>query len=108
MTDPDGDEMYYNYAAANRLTRISNERSDGSLISGFTYLHDANGRRTMMRETDEEGNNYYTNYEYDGKGRLSYVEYTDGSATGFTYDRRCNIIKKTYYQESEVTHTNET
>ncbi len=102
MADPEGDETYCNYDDANRLTRISNVRSDGSLIPGFRYQHDANGRRTVMRETDEEGNNYYTNYEYDSEGRFTSVIYLDGIATEFTYDRRSNIIERTYYVNKEV------
>ncbi len=56
----------------------------------------------MRERGDEVGIHYSTYYEYDGESRLTSVEYPDGTAVDYDYDRRSNIIGRTYYVDEGV------
>ena len=63
MAYPDGYSLNYEYDAANRLKRISDEQNN-SIVS---YEYDAAGRRIKK----SLGNGTYTTYQYDDVGRLT-------------------------------------
>lgn len=83
------------------LTSVGNFRSDGSVISSFSYEYDKAGNRTKMTEEKEvnETNGDYTSYGYDSSYNLLNEERKTGANTqvykyDYWYDEAGNRTKK--------------
>jgi RHS repeat-associated protein len=77
---PNGATTAHNYNAAGRLLSISHNRSDGGVISSYSYQYDAGGRQTQLTLASGD----QVSYSYDGNDRL-----TAETRTGVdSYDHR--------------------
>jgi RHS repeat-associated protein len=88
---PNGATTTYSYNAAGRLLSVSHNRSDGSVISGYSYQYDSGGRRTQMAIA---GGDQVT-YSYDGSDRLTAETRTgiDEYDHRFSYDAVGNRVQ---------------
>ena len=107
VTLPNGAKTTYTYDDLNRLTNLSNHKSDNSLLSSYTYTLAPNGRRTgVVEQTLNDDNSTFTNrniaYTYDALNRLTKevsqcankaeLDYT----SEYTYDLCGNRLKHTF------------
>lgn len=82
----------YTYDAAARLERLTNYKTDDTVLSGFEYTYDSRGRRVSMITTysqpDDARKDYQGAwlYEYDDLGQLTAWGWYCKS-TGF----KCNV-----------------
>ncbi len=92
---PNGNIAEYGYDTLNRLTYLENRKSDGEIISSFTYTLGASGNR--IRVVENTGR--IVDYTYDDVYRLTEEAITDlalGSETiTYTYDSFGNRLTKT-------------
>jgi len=72
----------YEYDDLDRLTLLVNYASNGVVQSQFGYTYNASGIRTAM--TTLEG---VHSYGYDGTYQLTSVEYPDGRAVDYAFDK---------------------
>jgi RHS repeat-associated protein len=95
ITYPNGNITEYEYDTLNRLTYLENRKSDGVIISCFTYTLGASGNRTRVLENTGR----IVNYTYDDAYRLVMENINDlihGSETiAYTYDVFGNRLTKT-------------
>ena len=111
---PNNTEAHYYYDELNRITRLENVRSDGSVISSYTYTLDALGQRIAV----DEASGRHIDYSYDDLNRLvgetiqdmvngnqSYIYDLDevgnrrsvnvnGTVTNSTYDANDRLLTK--------------
>ena len=92
---PNGTVTAYAYDALNRLTDLTNIRSDNQVISGYTYTLGPAGNRIRVAEADGR----IVDYTYDAVYKLVAEEITDavnGNQTiTYTYDAFGNRLTKT-------------
>lgn len=93
-TLPNGVYTDYAYDLAKRVTDVINKKSDGSLISNYHYIYDANNNITQEVETTVSGANT-KDYVYDKLNRLTRADYSDGTFEAYTYDAMGNRLAKT-------------
>ncbi len=79
----------YDYDDARRLTKITNKKSNGTVISSWDYAYDDVGNVTS--QTDKDSNE--TSYTYDDIYQLTEVDYPSGSDFGYQYDAVGNRTK---------------
>ena len=91
----------YDYDDARRLTKITNKKSDGTVISSWSYTYDDVGNVTS--QTDKDSN--VTRYTYDDVYRLTHVDYPSGSDYGYDYDAVGNRTKMFEYTTSSTITT---
>jgi RHS repeat-associated protein len=84
---PNGVYTDYIYDDVNRLASLVNKRSDGSIISTFSYTHDNVGNRLTM--TTSEG---IHSYEYDDIYRLASANHPTGADETYAYDKVGNRL----------------
>ncbi len=104
QTNPNGTTVTLSYNSADWLTSVVNKKSDGTVLSSFTYAYNTDGLRGSVTEADgsqvtygydplhrltsevRAGTNPYTiSYGYDPAGnRLNKV--LNGVGTTYTYD----------------------
>ena len=108
-TNPNGTTANYTYDIAGRLTGLSNEYSDTSVISSYTYTLDEIGNHTSAVK-DEPLLPILTNknisYTYDAENKLSNTD-----STTFTYDANGNLTARgrdtfTYDHEDRLVQSN--
>jgi RHS repeat-associated protein len=112
MVYPNGTRASYTYDSLNRLTSLTNRKSDGSVISAYTYTlgpvgnrvqvvensgrtvaytYDAVYRLTEERITDAVAGNRTIDYSYDAVGnRLTKTD--NGATTTYTYDGNDRLL----------------
>ncbi len=87
------------YDGADRLRTIENRRT-GPVIeaySSFEYRYDANGNRTGATEFQNAlagSETLTTTYVYDTRNQLTSVDYGNGAALAYTYDRVGNRLSE--------------
>ncbi len=93
------------YAPNGWVASIETRDAGGALVSRYDYTYDADGNRTRMREANatpacraadpswETGRD--TTYGYDALSRLQWVNYPDGRAVTYTYDKVGNRLTET-------------
>ncbi|MFL6335832.1 MAG: RHS repeat-associated core domain-containing protein [Pyrinomonadaceae bacterium] len=91
---PGGITTLYDFSQDGRLTSIRHLRADSSLICGFSYVYDVEGRIAAAEEATPKGGSK-TSYEYDLAGRLSKVTQSDGTAVTYEYDVVGNRVAQT-------------
>ncbi|MHC4302217.1 MAG: hypothetical protein ACYS7Y_33575, partial [Planctomycetota bacterium] len=72
----------YEYDLGNRLTKLTNNIDDSNSITFAYNSYDNVGNRLSMK-IDDANDHVYT---YDSVYQLTFVDYNDGSATGYSYD----------------------
>jgi YD repeat-containing protein len=70
-----------------------NKKSDGSIISSYHYIYDANNNITQEVETTDSETTTKT-YTYDKLNRLTRADYSDGTYEAYTYDAMGNRLTK--------------
>jgi len=104
----------YDYDDARRLTKITNKKSNGTVISSWQYGYDDVGNVTsQMDNYDDVGNvtsqmdkdSSVTSYTYDDIYALTYVNYPSDSDFGYQYDAVGNRTKMFEYTSSTITRT---
>jgi YD repeat-containing protein len=93
-TLPNGVYTEYGYDTAKRVTDVANKKSDGSIISTYHYIYDANNNITQEVETTTSDTTT-KNYTYDKLNRLIRADYSDGAFEAYTYDAMGNRLTKT-------------
>lgn len=93
-TLPNGVFTSYSYDLAKRVTDVANKKSDGSIISSYHYIYDANSNITQEVETTDTGTTT-KNYTYDKLNRLTNATYSDGTYETYTYDAMGNRLTMT-------------
>jgi len=104
----------YVYDSLNRLTSLTHINSAGTVLSSFTYVLDATGKRTKITEasgrvtdysydtlnrlitetiTDATNGNYSAAYQYDKVGNRTY-ETVDGVQTAYTVDNNDRLTQQ--------------
>ena len=101
MTYGNGCFVEYDYDEARRLTKITNKKSNGTVISSFEYEYDDVGNVTT--QTDKDSNE--TAYTYDDIYQLTEVDYPSGSDYGYEYDAVGNRTKMFEYTTSSTITT---
>ena len=91
MVRPNGVITNYEYNDAGWLIFLRNVRSNGEVISSFSYTYDNVGNRISME--NESGS--VTWYSYDPLNQLVNVTYPDGQFEIFEYDRNGNRLSVT-------------
>jgi len=91
----------YEYDDAKRLTKITNKKSNGTVISSWDYAYDDVGNVTSQTDKDSLA----TSYTYDDIYRLTHVNYPSGSDYGYDYDAVGNRTKMSEYTTSTITTT---
>jgi len=91
----------YEYDDAKRLTKITNKKSNGTVISSWDYAYDDVGNVTSQTDKDSLA----TSYTYDDIYRLTHVDYPSGSDYGYEYDAVGNRTKMYEYTASTITTT---
>lgn len=86
-----GTYALYTYDLANHLLSLVNKKSNGTVISSYTYEYDTVGNRTKMTEADGG----VTTYTYDALNQLTKVVYPDATFQEFTYDAVGNRLSMT-------------
>jgi RHS repeat-associated protein len=88
---PNGASSALSYDAAGRLLSVLHRRSDGGVISSYSYQYDNGGRRTRLTLANGD----QVNYSYDGSDRLTAETRTGGDAYDhrFTYDPVGNPVQ---------------
>jgi len=117
LTRSNGTVTTYTYSSRNWLTGLTNKKSDNTVISSFTYLHDDLDNRARMTENNGD----YTTYAYDDTYQLTGQTKRNSSDTmlwQYTYaydavgnrqtetDKDSNITTYTYNSGNELTSTN--
>ena len=90
VTYPGGVKQEASYDTASRLTGVVNHKSDGTVLSSFTYGLDDMGQKISV--TDDVGT---TQYRYDANNRLDLVTEPSGRTTEYTYDGAGNRLTQT-------------
>lgn len=111
MTHPNGVHAIYTYDDDDRLINLSNEKSDGTIISSYAITRDPQGNPTRIVRNEplepfqeslnedynyDEANQIKTRdkyiYHHDRNGNL--IGYGDGTtSTTFTYDEQNRLIE---------------
>ena len=86
ITYDGGVKEEYSYDRNNRLLTLSNKKSNGTVLSQYSYTYDITGKETS--KTDSYGT---TNYTYDKAGRITKVE-APGKKTVYSYDNAGNRL----------------
>lgn len=98
LTLPNATVATYQYDALNRLTVLTNSRSDNSIISRYAYTLSPSGQRTRVDETTPNGNARVVIYTYDDMYRLTGEQITDPEHENlnitYTYDDVGNRLTK--------------
>ncbi|MBN1887926.1 MAG: VCBS repeat-containing protein [Thermoflexales bacterium] len=108
MTYPNGSVVRYTYDDLNRLTGAINARSDGSLISAYTYTLGIGGHRQQVQEFD--GTNTRTvRYVYDELYRLVAEQVYDDPVRGtffvtYTHDAMGNRLNRVHSLDGTSTY----
>jgi len=79
----------YDYDDARRLTKITNKKSNGTVISSWEYEYNDDGYVT--KRTDKDSNEI--GYGYDDVHRLTSIDYPSGSDYIYEYDSVGNRIR---------------
>ena len=93
-TLPNGVSTDYSYDLAKRVADVMNKKSDGSIISTYHYIYDANNNIAQETETTTSGI-MTKNYTYDKLNRLKRADYSDGTYEVYTYDAMGNRLTMT-------------
>jgi len=91
----------YDYDDARRLTKITNKKSNGTVISSWEYAYDDVGNVTSQTDNDS----LVTSYSYDDIYQLTAVDYPSGSDFGYEYDGVGNRLKMHEYTTSSTITT---
>ena len=87
-----------NYDDLNRLTSILTKKGS-TLLAGYTYTLDLDGRRTSVTESTNGASRSVT-YTYDAAGRLTVEAITDATngnaTTTYSYDLASNRVERKY------------
>ncbi|HET6444925.1 MAG TPA: RHS repeat-associated core domain-containing protein, partial [candidate division Zixibacteria bacterium] len=105
QNNANGTYALYTYDDADRLVTLNNHKSNGVLISGYSYTYDDAGNCVEMVEAAIGT----TSYDYDALNQLLEVIYPDGRSVDYTYDavgNRLNSIDslmgETIYEYDEA------
>jgi RHS repeat-associated protein len=86
VTYSNGIREEFRYDRDNKLLRLTNSKSDGSVLSSFSYTYDPTGRQ--LTKQDSYGTSAYT---YDADGRILKEE-TPGRTAVYAYDNGGNRV----------------
>jgi len=101
LTLGNGSYTEYDYDDARRLTKITNKKSNGTVISSWDYAYDDVGNVTSQTDNDS----LVSGYTYDDIYQLTAVDYPSGSDYGYEYDAVGNRTKMFEYTSSTITTT---
>nr|QNO55773.1 hypothetical protein DIJDKDOB_00004 [Methanosarcinales archaeon ANME-1 ERB7] len=87
---PNGISTVYPYDPCDRLLSITTKKSNGDIISGYSYTYDNSINKLSMTEANGD----ITRYEYDAVYRLVNATSPSGCSTRYTYDRIGNRLLK--------------
>ena len=85
-TLPNGTYTTYSYDSVGNLLNVSNKKSDGFLISSYTYTYDKEGNRMSMTDSYGGGGTFLTSYIYDAKNQLTDIMPSWAPPTQYIYD----------------------
>ncbi|TYQ15501.1 UNVERIFIED_CONTAM: RHS repeat-associated protein [Acetivibrio alkalicellulosi] len=86
----DGSRQEYKYYGDGLLYKLTNKKSDGTIMDTYTYKYDAAGNQKEKEEYINGINKGKTFYDYDYLNRLETVTEPSGRFTEYTYDASGN------------------
>lgn len=101
VTYPNGTQAIYNYDQLNRLTNLNNNKSDSTVITGYTYTLGAAGNRTAVNEVSGRS----VNYDYDDLYRLTRESIVGDRTISYTYDAVGNRLTKSDSSSGTTVYT---
>ncbi|WP_242631549.1 RHS repeat-associated core domain-containing protein [Sedimentibacter sp. zth1] len=82
---PEGTKETYTYYKDNKVKKLRNLKSDGTVLQSYTYTYDA-----AENQTSKTTNDGTTIYEYDSLNRLEKVTEPNGKITSYSFDKAGN------------------
>ncbi|MFH0837450.1 MAG: RHS repeat-associated core domain-containing protein, partial [Candidatus Aenigmatarchaeota archaeon] len=80
----------YQYDSVGNLLKITSKKSNGNIISSYSYTYDAVGNKLSMKDNSGRITSYY----YDKTYRLIRANSSDGTYNEYEYDLFGNRLKK--------------